>query len=280
MPTNVTEVSQFTANVPVANDGEDADAASLLQSIQPLADRTKFLNGLVPLYAWQGRREIYAPGDGHVYVGAVGGVLVPSALLADADGADLGAFTGAPNTWHYVYVRNVAGVATFDISTGAPDASLSYKSGDATRRYVGPFVTDGSGVPIPMRYSDGACIYRRSAVLGSPDKLGVLGTPTGSAWNTLSTWTDIPCSALVPPHARRASLRGRSANSSGVTTVEVRTKGDSTSAWSVAYVGAGQTEDWTVDIELNSSRVGEARMVDASSSVGQGTSVWCAGFEE
>lgn len=278
MPTNVTEVSQFTTNVPVPNDGENANAASLLQAIQPLADRSQYLKNAIPELACLSRRSLYAPGDGTVRNDGLRVVL--SGKLYTLAAGNLGVTGLASNTFYYVYVYVSGGALVTEYSTTAPDDSLCFKTGDATRRYVGCFVTEGSGAPVPMRYSDGECLYRRSAVLGSPDKLGVLGTPTGTPWNTLSTWTDIPCSALVPPHARRARLRGRISNSSGVTTLEVRTKGDTTAAWSVAYVGAGQTEDFSVDLELNSSRVGEARMVDAGSSAGQGASIWLAGFDE
>lgn len=41
MPTNVVEVDAYTATVPVPDDTEDADSASLLQIAQPLANRTK-----------------------------------------------------------------------------------------------------------------------------------------------------------------------------------------------------------------------------------------------
>ena len=47
MPTNITEVDTFTATVPVPNDGEGVTAASVLQFAQPLANRTKNLNGIL-----------------------------------------------------------------------------------------------------------------------------------------------------------------------------------------------------------------------------------------
>lgn len=278
MPTNVTEVAQFTANVPVPDDGEDADASSVLQFVQVLADRTAYLNAAIAEGAAIGRRLLYAPGDGTVMNGRV--LIVLGGKLYALAAGNLGVTGLASNTTYYVYVYVSGGALVTQYVPDAPDDALIFKSGVSTHRYIGTFRTDGAGAPIPMRYADGRCTYRRSAVLGSPDVLGVLGSPTGVAWNTLSTWTDIPCSALVPAHARVAQLRGRISNSSGVTTLEVRTKGDTTSAWSIAYVGAGMTEDFTVDLELNSGRVGEARMVDASSSTGQGASFYVSGFEE
>lgn len=44
MPTNVTDVNEFTTNVAIPSDGEPANAASLLSTIaQPLANRTRNL---------------------------------------------------------------------------------------------------------------------------------------------------------------------------------------------------------------------------------------------
>ncbi len=47
MPTNLTEVAQFTANVPAPNDGENANVASLIQALQPLADRSQYLKAAI-----------------------------------------------------------------------------------------------------------------------------------------------------------------------------------------------------------------------------------------
>lgn len=47
MPTNLTEVDDFTTPVVVPNDGEGVTAASVVQFAQPLANRTKNLNGII-----------------------------------------------------------------------------------------------------------------------------------------------------------------------------------------------------------------------------------------
>ena len=47
MPPNITEVDEFTANVPVPDDTEPANHASLLAMSQPLANRTKNLKARV-----------------------------------------------------------------------------------------------------------------------------------------------------------------------------------------------------------------------------------------
>lgn len=279
MPTNLTEVSQFTANVPAPNDGEAANAASLLQSIQPLADRTQYLKAAVANGAVVGRRLVYAPGDGTVHTGALR-VVIGEKLYSHA-GGDLGVTGLASGTWYYVYAYVSAGALALEYVTTAPDGALAHKTGDTSRRYVGPFRTDGSGVPLPQTYSDGECVYRRSQISSSPsDPLCPLGTPGGSAWTTLGSWTDVAVSGLAPPAARTVALRGLLSNSSGVTTLELRTEGDSTNKWSVAYCGSGATVHFTADVELSATSKAQARMVDASSSSGQSGIVFVVGYRE
>lgn len=48
MPTNLVEADVFTANIPVADDGEDADGDSLVQTAQGLANRTRYLTNRHP----------------------------------------------------------------------------------------------------------------------------------------------------------------------------------------------------------------------------------------
>jgi hypothetical protein len=247
MPTNLTEVAQFTANVPVADDGEDADAASIIQSFQPLADRTQFLRAGLPEYAIVGRRLVYAPGDGTVRVGPIGGVVLGGKLLSKGTETNLGSSGRVSNTWHYVYCYDSAGTLTVEESTTAPVDSLALKNGDATRAYLGCFVTDGSGVPVPMRYSDGECLYRFSAATLVKFTAAAAGAVPGS-------WTDVSLAALVPPHARKADLHIRYYGTSapGATSLDLRTKGDTAATRS--FVTNGENMFLAVGLETNSSQ--------------------------
>src|SRR4051812_45304297 len=61
MPTNVTESEAFTANVPVPDDTEDANHAGLLAMVQPLTNRTKFINARFWNYKDGGTFTLTAP---------------------------------------------------------------------------------------------------------------------------------------------------------------------------------------------------------------------------
>lgn len=251
MPTNITEVEQYTANVPVADDGEDADAASILQSFQPLADRTKFLKARLPLNMIASPRELYIPGDGTVRIPPTGAILLEQAsggsiLLARTTEKSITPGALASNTWHYVYAYNNSGSLDFEISTTAPNALRTTSSSDSTRRYIGCFPTNGSGQPIPLRMVGGHYVYRQSAAAADATRVANNLTSTSFA--------DISCAAFVPPHARLAKLRVRFyVDSAGVSGYELRTKGDTTSV--IASVIAGIDLYEVLEIETDSSQV-------------------------
>jgi autotransporter-associated beta strand protein len=58
-----------------------------------------------------------------------------------------------------------AGVLTYDVSTTAPDAPLTWKTGAVgTHRYLFCFHTSSAGVPLAMQMSRGRYLYRLSAL--------------------------------------------------------------------------------------------------------------------
>lgn len=266
MPTDLTEVSQFTANVPTPDDGEDVDAASVIQFAQPLADRTQYLKNLVPNYAWIGRRSLYALSNGHVWAGIVGGVIIGGKLLSNGSETDLGTGPWASNTWQYVYVYDDAGAPAFEVSTTAPLGHLMFKNGVATRRYVGCFRTDGSGVPVPMRYSDGQCTYRISSI----------ASPAYAYYNVTgpASFADLSLAAWVPPHARVARLYAQLTLATGTAQLQLRTKGDSTNAWQSRTLTGPAADEWNVEIETDSTQVIQHQ------SDGKTETVYVTGFRE
>lgn len=271
MPTSLTEVEQYTAAVPVADDGEDADAASIIQSFQPLADRTKFLKARLPLNMIASPRALYVPGDGTVRVPPTGAILLEqsssgSILLSRTSEKSITPGALASNTWHYCYAYNNSGSLDFEVSTTAPNALRTTSSSDSTKRYIGCFPTDGSGAPIPLRMSDGKYTYRTSAAALSKFTAAAVGVVPGS-------WTDVSLAALVAPHARLAELRIRYYGTTvTVTDLLLRTKGDTTS--NTSFVTGGENIHLHFDIETDSSQVIQWQGTNATAGI------YVAGFRE
>lgn len=251
MSTNLTEVAQFTANVPVPDDGEDADASSIIQFAQPLADRTKYLNAALLNGAWIGRRLFYAPGDGTVHVGPVQGVLIGGKLCSKATDTSLTLGTLANNSWYAVYATNDgSGGITFVIdNANGPDQTLTWKyaSGASvtTHRFVGYFRTDSSGNPLAFRAEDGHYTYRRSAITTSSDPLRAL-----NAGNQTS-WTDVSLASFISPAARLAKVQMQLLAAGGVG--RIRTKDDTTSYWEVSSIDGTYNTVTNFEIETNAS---------------------------
>lgn len=273
MSTNLTEVAQFTANVPVPDDGEDADAASVIQFAQVLADRTKYLRAAIPNGVWLGSRQLYAPGDGTVNVGPVQGVLIGGKLCSKATATALTLGTLANNSWYAVYATDDgSGGITFVIdNTNGPDSTKTWKySGGAsvtTHRFVGYFRTDSSGAPLAFRATDGRYVYRRSAITTSSDPLRLL---TGG---TATSWTDISLATLVSPASRVAHVQMQLLAAGGVG--RLRTKDDTTSYWEVSSIDATYNTVTNFCIETNAS--GAIQYQVASSGV---MTLYVQGFEE
>lgn len=74
------------------------------------------------------------------------------------------------NDEYFVYAHNAAGVLTLEVSGTLPDGALAFKSGDATRVYLGSFRTDAAGRAVPQVQ----CGRRYRVLAGHP---GITGTP-------------------------------------------------------------------------------------------------------
>lgn len=121
---------------------------------------------------------------------------------ADVEGG--GGTLGAAVDWWYVYAYRAVGTTTvsYEISQTAPNASRALKSTDNTRRYLGCFRTNSSGVPLAVRASRGHYVYRtQQAVL-------VNGTATSATqvYVRPDGTTEEP---LIPDHARLVDLGAR-----------------------------------------------------------------------
>lgn len=121
---------------------------------------------------------------------------------ADVEGG--GGTLGAAVDWWYVYLYRTPGTTTvaFEISQTAPGPSRTLKSGDATRRYLGCFRTNTSGVPLAVRASRGQYIYRTQQLIQNngtaTSATAIIVRPDGT--------TEEP---LIPDHARLVDLGAR-----------------------------------------------------------------------
>lgn len=128
-------------------------------------------------------------GTNYVPLAYAGGTINQSSVFGG--GGTLGA---AADTW-YVYVYSNAGTAAFEISQTAPGASKVFKDGDNTRRYLGCFLTNGSGVPLAVRACHGHYVYEAQATAAS----SLVATAA----------TAVSLATLIPAHARIAKLHLR-----------------------------------------------------------------------
>lgn len=208
---------------------------------------------------WRGRRPTLECDGTNVTVGDHDGFSVGTtqadATFVPAHGsqnATLG--TLANDTWYCLYAFDDDGdtgleVFEYDVS-GAPDGSLSHKNDDASRLYVGCFVTNGSAAPRPFLMVNGRYTYRQSDASGTPFKLGPY-TSSGSP-HTLDL------SPFLPPHALLARLRVLT-NATGSATVVLQKLGASGGTYDYSSIAptAGTQLVETLEIETDASqRVG------------------------
>ncbi len=104
------------------------------------------------------------------------------------------------SAWNYVYVYNSAGNIAAEVSTTAPESQLVFKTGDVTRRYIGAFYADGSGVPVaPGRQVRGRMVFDVPQAAGGTDATGSWITETIGA-SVIPSWVrvvDLRCTLLV-----------------------------------------------------------------------------------
>lgn len=197
--------------------------------LQTVADRLQYARGaLWGQLVWSGRMSV--SGTSNTVFAVTVGAIEACAVCSSGNGTTTGTWLphfkaettlgladveGAPaaltaDTWYYVYGRSDGTNLVLFINTTAPDSSGIWQSagGNPTRRYIGCFRTDASGVPLAMEAVRGRCLYRRSAIasVNSSTGLRVLVRTTEQASNL-----DLDLGARIPPHARAAILRADSA---------------------------------------------------------------------
>lgn len=255
----------------VPEDGDDLDAAQILTALQKFSNRVQYGRGAAwGTLAWTG--TFAASGTAAAPVVLVGAI--ESCPLCDGLGVwrpyyttgetTLGASNVegggslSANAWYYVYAWSDSAAPTavkFQITTTPPTASAAatiprlWKRDQASNyRYLGCFATDSAGNPIPVRAARGRYVYRRSACASNETR--VLNTSTAAGATNLSL------AALVPPHARLATLSLIVTGGDGFCGLTIFTDGDTSDATLQARAEAGVTTSPVVgDVETSSAQV-------------------------
>lgn len=278
MPTTLTETAQHTPDsVTVPASGDPRTAASVDGAFQELTNRSLLtLGGVSGILRGADEFGVEAGGTASSFTITVGGI--QSLVLPREDGSLYEGFfyvTGSPtiteanvsggvlanSTRYYVYAFNNAGTLAFEIVTTAPRASRVHQSGSGAgpvaRRYLGTFVTDSSGAPIPCRAVRGVYTFRRSALAAN-----ALRVVNGSS----TSWATADLSSLIPPHARVARVELVAGSSGTAGSASLRTTGDTAGGVYAVNVTTttADTDRATFDIETDSSQTLEYQVSHAS----------------
>lgn len=163
MPTNIVPnaIPSLITTLPIPNDGELANSASLSQFVTPLADDVEGYRLLT--YGGGFRRKVVGQnattmtiyplgavvisvgGTWKVYAHTVSSLVDPTAMAGGAL---------ANSTRYYVYAYDNVGVLSFTASTTAPDVGLRYMSGNASYWFVTTFSTDSGGGFVSYEQTD------------------------------------------------------------------------------------------------------------------------------
>lgn len=294
MTSAYTPTAEFTDSATLVADGDAADATNLNLGAKKALDRCAMLRAATDgLLVWNGRARVDSGGT----INAAFKVYCPSIeAVSLLDGTTWKAFalaseteltsafhfgggTLAANTVYYVYAYVSAAALALQVSTDAPGADGIWKtSATGTHRYLFAFVTDSSGVPIPMsRSSGGVYRFRISSV-------GV--TPlTALSGGTATSFTNVSLASLIPTTARLATLYTVCTNSSTSAhgQAQFRTDGDSGGYIEQGVAVADASNDYrgvmVFDIE-HASRVIEYRRNNASGYAPITVSIYVLGWVE
>jgi hypothetical protein len=258
MPVTLTEVSEFTTNVVVPADGDNRNAASVVQGFQPLANRTKYLKTFDVSGELLGASYIYYSAGVGIIVGRIRKLVIDGVLLSTSGEEVVSTGSLTADSWNYLYARNNSGNLAFEWSTTGPENSRVFKSGDATRRFLCSVRTVISDV-IPFRKENGRVIYKASDYVG-----GAL-IPATNGTTSSSTYVDVSFAIYIPPHSRILLMRmsAGGVDAASQVTHSVRTKGSTVGSYTiVATVGtAGDKSQRDIEIETDSDGVIEQKIV-------------------
>lgn len=125
--------------------------------------------------------------------------------------------TWPTSAWRYVYLYTAAGVASVEVSSTAPAASIAgplFKNGDETRRYLCAVRCNAGGTVDQFWMRDGVYHWIKD------DERYIVGSGAGGAAGSVS-WTNVSVSSQCPAHARAIHVLGRITNSDTVNISEL-----------------------------------------------------------
>jgi hypothetical protein len=277
MTTAYTPTAQIATSNPATHaDGDNGNATNFNRPLEPLLDARAFVRSLAPgMLLWRGLFAVDTGGSNSSFTvrfSPIEAVVLPdgSGTLYVFEGTAAETTIGASkvegsvnlsnSTWYYVYAFRNAGSLDYLISTTAPDVYLTFRNGAQTHRYIGCFVTDSSGAPIPMRAHKGRYLYRRSALANNQTRALNTSTVAGSA-------TNLSLAGQVPPHSRLAMVQTQITNSGGASLMLLYTDGDTSDAvlrhdnqdgitstrWSEIETSSAQVLDYTLTISAGTA---------------------------
>jgi hypothetical protein len=229
MPTTLSETATFGASVSVPASAEARTAASVQTPFQELTNRSAWakgaLNGLL-----LGTRLLYSNSAGSatdVFVGPIATLVLGSRVLSSSAALEVPTPGGglSAETWYYVYAYDSSGTLAVEASTTAPESSLTFKTSDTTRRYLGCFRTSTGSVVLPFRSVNGRFLYRASWDTVS-ELQALLATSVVSATDVILARGGTASKELIPPHTRMARVQSSLSATGGEATATFLTKGD------------------------------------------------------
>lgn len=271
MSSTITPVSEYdsSATLTAPANGDDLDADVVAAVLQIIADRAEVakdsvLGTLLCAESFEvaagGTRTSFTLTLGNIRAAVLeceDGVIRSMAATAisitetsvEGGGGDL----TAAAQWWYVYLYSAAGTLAYEISTTAPTADLTWKTGSVKKkRYVGCFRTTAAGVPIAVRAHRGRYLYRVSDMAANTTRVLATGTA--------GSFTDVDCSAFVPPHARFAEINALLVPNAGTAGSQMRMDGAASAGVIALSCDASVGADKTFTIELSAARVMEYRI--------------------
>ena len=182
MSTLYTGVPTLTSSITIPADGDLANANSVNVSAKALLDMQTFL-----FQTFGQDMQSTSPIRCYSTIGSVKNITIdPMPLilvnelgtwktisLLNSVTVGVAQIEGAPgdytaDTWYYVYIYSVAGLAQVLLSTTPPDIYNLYRTGGQSHKYIASFKTSGTNVTPFSRYGNTTQYLSNLSVGGSP----------------------------------------------------------------------------------------------------------------